>query len=213
MIIEITSFSEVTTYLPAVNWSGVFSTGLTTPAPLSICHRLDPRKAPRHRERRGILKLVPAGSFTTWRHSTPVAGLLPLKAWSRCERWPDTPLLKSNIFPLRKKMLGNKCTRKLSFERVWLFLFLFFPHWPLERLVRGFLWKCDFVDSPRGYLSSLNPSDVTLLFVFSPKLPPFILELQKKKKKKFWADPQRGAKHDENRSETSWMWVFSSVLL
>ena len=133
MIIEIISFNEVTTYLVAINWSGVVSTGLTTPAALSICHRLDPRKAPRHRERRAILKLVPAGSFATWRHSTPVAGLLPLKAWSHCERCPDTPLLKSNISPLRKKkVLGNKCTRKLSFERVWLFLFsFFFPtgHW------------------------------------------------------------------------------------
>lgn len=124
---EITSFSEVTTYLPAVNWSGVFSTGLTTPAPLSICHRLDPRKAPRHRERRGILKLVPAGSFTTWRHSTPVAGLLPLKAWSRCERWPDTPLLKSNIFPLRKNSAGQQVHKKIELWKGLAFSFSFFP--------------------------------------------------------------------------------------
>ena len=61
--------------------------------------------------------------------------------------------------------------------------FFFFSHWPLERLVRGFLWKCDLLTHqevichPKSFWCNTT-------FRLSPKLPPFILELQKKKKKK-----------------------------
>lgn len=48
-----------------------------------------------------------------------------------------------------------------------------------------------FVDLPRDYSTSLNPSDVTLLFFFPFKLPLFQIKEEIKKKKTTHKTPER----------------------